>query len=119
MEGDSSPSERRKHHKGGKLLRYEPTNCNEINSSPLIKQCFEDVNCLEFCKRACEVGFHEQSIDCIATHFKGERAIIAGVEFTFSVAAISLTTGIPDHGEYWFKGMSLDLQHYRSFLKSP
>jgi len=57
--------------------------------------------------------------DWIATHLKGERAIIAGVEFTFSVAAISLSTGIPDHGEYWFKGMNLDFEHYRSFLKTP
>jgi len=58
MEGDSSP-EKKKKHKGGKILRYEPNNCNEINSSPFIKQCFEYVNCLEFCKRVCEVGFHE------------------------------------------------------------
>jgi len=118
MEGDSSP-ERKKYNKGGKILRYELTNCNEINASPFIKQCFEDVNCLDFYKRVCEVGFHEQLIDCVATHLKGESAIIAGVEFTFSVASISLATGIPDHGEYWFKGMKLDLVRYRSFLKTP
>ena len=47
----------------------------------------------------CEVGFHEQLVAWIATHLKGESAIIAGVEFTFSVADISLATGIPDHGE--------------------
>lgn len=50
---------------------------------------------------------------------KGERAITIGVEFTFSVVAISLATGITDHGEYWFKDMILDLEHYKYFLKSP
>ena len=35
------------------------------------------------------------------------------------MAAISLATRIPDHGEYCFKGMNLDLEHYRSFLKTP
>ena len=100
MEGDSSPSEMIKHYK---ILRYEPTNCNEINSSPFIKQCFEDVNCLGFCQRVGEVGFHEQLIDWIATNLKGERAIIAGFEFTFLVATISLAIGIPDHGQCCLK----------------
>ena len=67
----------------------------------------------------CEVGFHEQLTDWVATHLEGESAISAGVKFTFSVASISLATGILDHGEYWFKGMNLDLVHYTSFLKTP
>lgn len=46
------------------------------------------------------MGFHENLTDLIMTHMKGERAIIEGVDFTFSVAEISLTTGILDHGEY-------------------
>jgi len=58
-------------------------------------------------------------IDWIDTHLKGEWEIIAWVEFTFSVASISLAKGIPDHGEYWFKIMNLDLEHYKSFLKTP
>ena len=36
MEAESSP-ERKRHQKGGKILRYEPSNCNEINSYPFIK----------------------------------------------------------------------------------
>jgi len=119
MEGDSSPPEKRKHHKGGSILRYEPTNCNEINSSPFIRQCFEDVSCLGFCQRVGEVGFHELLTDWIATNLKGEKSTIAGIDFTFSVAAISLATGIPNDGEYWFKCMSLDLEQYKPFLKSP
>lgn len=94
MEGDFSP-ERKKHHKGGKILRYEPSSCNDINASRFIK-----LNCPDFFKRVLEVGFHEQLIDWVTTHLKGESAIIANVEFTFSMAFISLSTGILDHGEY-------------------
>ena len=118
MEGDSSPSEKRIQHKGGKIPRYEPSKCNEIISSPFITKCFEDVNCLGFCQRVEEVGYHEELTDLFAANLKGEKATIAGIDFTFSVAAISLATGIPNHGEYWFKGMNLDLEQYKSFIKS-
>ena len=67
----------------------------------------------------CEEGFHEQLKNWVATYLKGESAIIFGVEFTFSVASISLATGLPNHGEYSFKGMNLDLENYRPFLKTP
>ena len=36
----------------------------------------------------------------------------------FSVYAISHATGIPNHGENWFKGMKLDLEEYKPYLKS-
>jgi len=35
------------------------------------------------------------------------------------VASISLETILPDNGEYWFKGMSLDIEIYKPFLKTP
>jgi len=50
---------------------------------------------------------------------KGESAIIAGVEFTFLVASISLAIGLSDNVEYSFVGMNLDLENYRPFLKTP
>lgn len=118
MEAESSP-ERKRQHKGGRILRYEPSNYNTINSYPFIKQCFEDVHCLEFCKRVSEAGFHEQLTDWVETHLKGETVFISGIEFNFSVASISTATGLPDNGEYWFKGMNLDLENYNPFLKTP
>lgn len=66
-----------------------------------------------------EVSFNEQFTDLIATNMKGEKDTIVGIEFTLSVVAISLATRIPNHGEYWFKGTSLDLEQYKPFLKSP
>jgi len=59
MEEDSSPTEKRKHQKGGKILRYEPSNCSEITSSPFIRKFFEYFNYLVFFQRVEEVGFHE------------------------------------------------------------
>lgn len=118
MEAKYSPKRKRKH-KGGKILIYEPSDCNAINSYPFIKQCFEDVHCLEFCKRVSKMGFHEQLTNWVATQLKGEIVVIAGVEFSFSVTSIWLATELPDNGEYWFKGISLDLGHYKPFLKTP
>ena len=118
MEVESSP-ERKRNHKGGKILKYKPTNWNEINSYPFIKQCFEDVHCLEFWKRVSEVGSHEKLTDWVETQLKGESVVIVGVEFSFSVASISTITSLPDNGEYWFKGMSLDLEYYKPFLNTP
>jgi len=117
MEIDSSPK-RKRQHKGGRILRHEPSDCNQINSYPFIKQCFEDVHCLEFCKRVSEAGFYEQLTDWVATHLKGETIIISSIDFSFSMASITLATGLPDNGEYWFKEMSLDLENYNPFLKT-
>jgi len=66
MEVESSP-ERKRQHKGGRILIYEPSNCNQINSYPSIKQFFEDVHCLEFCKKVSEAGFYEPLTDWVAT----------------------------------------------------
>ena len=118
MEAESSP-ERKRQHKGQRILKYEPSDCNTINSYPFIKQCFEDVHCLEFCKRVSEAGFYEQLIDWVVTQLKGDTTVIAGIEFSFSVASISLATSLPDTDEYWFKGMSLDIENYKPFLRMP
>lgn len=50
---------------------------------------------------------------------KSESVIVAVVEFIFLVASISLATGLLKNGEYWFKGMNLDLEYYKPFLKTP
>ena len=46
-----------------------------------------------------------------------DKYIIAGIEFTISAYVIALATCIPNHGEIWFKGMELDLENYKMFLK--
>ena len=65
------------------------------------------------------MGFHEKLTDWLETQLKGEIVFIASVEFSFLVASVSIENGLPDNGEYWFKGMSLDLEYYKPFLKAP
>ena len=110
MEPNSSPSEKRNYNKGGKILRFEPSNYSEIISSKFVMKFFEDVNCLGFCQRVQEVGYHEHLIGIFSLTLKEDKITIAGIDFMFSVYAISQATGIPNHGENWFKGMNLDLE---------
>ena len=65
-----------------------------------------------------EGRFPDHLKDLFGTNLKGENTTIVGIDFTFSVDAISLATEIPNHGEYWFKGMNLDLEEYKPYLKS-
>jgi len=75
MELDSSPSEKRKCNKGGKILRFEPYNCNESTSSPFVMKCLEDVNCLGFCQRVQEVaGYHEHLTSIFSLTLRKKRS---------------------------------------------
>ena len=42
--------EQRRPHKGGRILRLEPTNTNELMASPMVVSSFQYVGCLHFCK---------------------------------------------------------------------
>ena len=99
MEADSSPSKKRNYNKGGKILRFEPSSCNEITSSPFVMKFFEDVNCLGFCQRVQEVGYHEHLTSIFSLALKEDKITIVGNDFMFSLNVISQATCIPNHGE--------------------
>jgi hypothetical protein len=117
METRSSDTQKKRYNKGGQVSRYEPTQVREIMASPFIKKSFEDVGCLGFCERIQEVGCHAKLTSLFATNFKKDKTTIVGIDFTISTDAISIATGIPNHGEIWFKGMDLDIENYKIFLK--
>ena len=117
MDIDTPPYERKKY-KGGNILRFEPFNCHQITSSPFILKCFEDVNCVEFFQKIQEVGYNEQLTGLFSIALKKHKVVIVGIEFNFTLESISTTTGIPNHGEYWFKGMNLDDEYFKPYLKS-
>jgi len=83
----------------GKILRFEPSNCNQITSSPFFVKFFEDVNCLGFCQRVQEIRYHEHLTSIFPLALKEDKIIIVGTDFMFSVDTISQATGIPNHGE--------------------
>ena len=76
-------------------------------------KCFEDVNCLGFCQIVQELGYHDHLIGIFSLSLKEDNIAIAGIDFIFSLDAISQATGIPNRGENWFKGMNLDLEEYK------
>lgn len=85
-------------HRGGQIIRYEPTSTHEIFSSPFIRKSFEDVGCLTFSQRNEQLKFHDQLTNAFATKLRKDKVKIAGVEFTISGQLISTTTGIPKTG---------------------
>ena len=52
-------------------------------------KCFEDVNCLGFCQRVQEVGYHEHLTSIFALTLKEDNVTIAGADFMFLVDVIS------------------------------
>lgn len=118
MDPDLSPSEKRKYNKGGMKLSFEPSNCNEITSSPFSMKCFEDVNCLWFCERVQEVGYHEHLIGIFAFTLEEYKITIVGTHFMFLADSISQATCIQTHGENLFKGVNLYLEEYKPYFKS-
>lgn len=100
------------------MSRYEPTQVQGITASSFIMKYFKNVGCLGFCDRIQEVGCHLRLTSLFANNFRRDKVNIAGVDFTISGDAISIAIGIPNHGEIWFKGMDLDNNNYKAFLKA-
>ena len=42
--------EERRPHKGGRIIRFEPTNTRELMASPMAVTCFKHVGCFDFCE---------------------------------------------------------------------
>ena len=59
-EGRQGEDDRKKRrpHKGGRILRLEPTNTNELRASPMTDSCFDYVGCLDFCNMIKRVQRH-------------------------------------------------------------
>ena len=57
-----------------------------------------------------EEGYHIQLTNLFATIFNMGKVPIASVDINLSSDLISSATGIPCHGEKWFKGMDLDIE---------
>ena len=72
---------------------------------------------MKFCEKIQEVGYDVPLTSLFAHNFNIDKVVIAGIEFSVSADIISSATCIPYHGETWFKGMELDLDDYKLFLK--
>ena len=103
--------EERRPHKGGKILRLEPTNTRELMASPMAVTCFKHVGCFEFCETIQRVQHHPMLSRLFISNLHDNQVTLAGVTFTLSTNIISTSTGIPNVGEKWFKQEDLE-EHY-------
>ena len=64
-----------------------------------------------------EGGYHLQLSRLFETIYSMVKVTLVGMDISLPSVLISLATGIPSHGEQWFKGMDLDIENYKKFLK--
>jgi len=51
---------RRQTKKGGRIIKFQPTDTTKLMASPLAVSCFRHMGCFEFCQRVETVNFHQQ-----------------------------------------------------------
>jgi len=107
----------RKKFKGGHISRYEPNHMQKVNGTKFIRRSFEQACYLGFCLKVQEVGYHQGLTSLFSMNFRRDHVTIVGFKFLVSAEFIASTTTIPNEGDICFKGMDLDLEHYKMFLK--
>ena len=85
----------RKNHKGGKVNIFEPKDTVEINSSPMILTCFQNLECFQFCEKVKQVKNHPELTRLFILNLHSKNSSLTGVDFELSSNAISSATGIP------------------------
>lgn len=109
----STPKGRK--HKGGAIVRFEPQNLTFINVDPTIRVAFEQVGCIRFCEKI--QGYNAQLTKEFVMSFDGLEAKVGALTFPVIEVKIAIAMEIPLQGEQWFKGMPLDIAHYKDFLE--
>lgn len=104
-----------KKHKEGSIVQFEPQDVIVTNVDPAIIVDFEQVGCLRFCENI--KGYNLQVTKEFAKVFDGLQAKVGALTSLFSARSIADPTKIILHGEEWFKGMELDLVHFKYILK--
>ena len=64
-----------------------------------------------------EEGYHLQLSSLFAKSYSMGKVTLSGMYIILLYDLISSATGIPSHAEQWFKGMDLDIEKYKQFLK--
>lgn len=114
---ESENSEKRKH-RGGHVIRHEPTSTHHVLPSHFIRKSFEYAHCLTFCQIIEELKYHDQLTSSFATKIKKDKVTIGGVQFIVSRKIIFVAVGIPNTREIWFKREYLDIKNYKMYLKA-
>lgn len=109
--------EERKPHKGGIILRFEPTNTRELMASPITVTSFKHFGCFDFCMMVQRVQSHLLLTRVFISNIEDNQVTLVGVTFTISSDIMFATNGIPNVGEMWFKAQNLNHKYYKPYLK--
>jgi hypothetical protein len=107
--------QQKKSHKGGSVVRTEPSDMHLFDVEPMIREVFQRVGCLSFCQNM-QRG-HPEVARQFSLNFDGTKTKVGTLELEVSEATIAATTEIPNTGERWFKYMILNAAFSKDFLK--
>jgi hypothetical protein len=102
-------------HKGGIVVKTEPSYMHLFDEEPMVKEVFQRVGCLSFFQNM-QRG-HPEVARKFTLHFDGLKTKVGDLEFEVSETSIAKTTRIPNTGERWFKSMTLNVSFSMDFLK--
>lgn len=89
----------RKPHKGGRIIREEPTTLRELLACPLAITCFKNQSCYQFCEMVERVKYHHELARLFVLHLHNGQVNLGSVSFTLTPETIALAIGIPNVGE--------------------
>ena len=112
------PQHQRKPHKGGIVIREEPSNIRELQASHMIVSCFRHLGCYEFCEKVQRVQRHPKLTRLFVANINDNKATLVGVTFIVSSSIIADATRILNVGEKWYKSQDLDEHYYEPYIKS-
>ena len=119
--GNDSSIDRPRHqgkpHKGGRIIREEPSNIRELQASQLVVTCFRHLGCYEFCEQVERVKHYPELTKLFVANLRDNKVTLAGVTFIVSPSIIVATTRILDVGEKWYKAHDLDEHYYEPYIK--
>jgi hypothetical protein len=107
--------QQKKSHKGGSVVRTEPSDMHLFDVEPMIREVFQRVGCLSFCQNM-QRG-HPEVARQFSLNFDGTKTKVGTLELEVSEATIATTTEIPNTSERWFKSMTLNASFSKDFLK--
>jgi len=107
----------RKPHKGGRIMREEPSNLGELQASQLAITCFRNLRCYEFCGQLERVQHHPKLTRLFVAHLQDNKVTLSGVTFIVLPSIITDATRISNVGENWYKAQDLDEHYYEPYIK--
>jgi hypothetical protein len=105
----------RKGARSGRNVGPEPRILILVNEDLVVRASFDKVRCMTFCRKI--QGFNIKLEEKFVLRFDGSPTVIAGVAFQVTEETMSTVTNIPSLSERWFKGIPLDAQCYKDFIK--